>query len=166
MNPRTLLVAALFVVQFLTLRALAEDKNGLRLLVSKKTLDRADGKAGYTKEIDRTMALKAQIKNISNQDLPDGKISGVVLIRRWATETGSVDRYSKEIKLDPMRTAQELEELVGEYHIGGHMHGSSDRHVDQVVAWKISVEHAGKKTEFLSNDTFESLNKRATDAAR
>jgi hypothetical protein len=164
MHPRTLLIAALIVVQFLTLGVQAEDTNGLRLLVTKKTLDRADGKPGYMKEIDRTMALKGQIKNISNQDLPDGKISSVVLIRRWTTETGSVERYAKEVKLDPMRTAQELELLVGEYHIGGHMHGTSDRHVDQVAAWKITVEYAGKKIEFLGTPDFESMNKRASDA--
>lgn len=164
MNPKTLFITVCFFVHCLIAGALAEDKNGFRLLVTKKTLDRADGKAGYTQEIDRTMALKAAVKNVSREDLPDGKISSVVLIRRWATESGSMDRYTKEVKLGPLRTAQEAELLVGEYHIGGHMHGTSSHHVDQVMAWKITVEHAGKKTDFLSGDNFESLNKRATDA--
>jgi hypothetical protein len=143
---------------------MAEDKNGIRLMVTKKTLDRADGKPGYSREIDRTMALKAALKNISTKDLGEGKIECIILVRRWATETGSTERYTKELKLDPMKTAQELELLVGEYHIGGHMHGNLDYHVDQVAGWKLTVEHAGKRTEFLSSPQFESLNKRATEA--
>ena len=163
MNTRLLAAATCLLVHCLTPRALAEDKDGVRVLVTKKTLDRADGKPGYTQEIDRTMALKAAVKNISREDRPEGKISSVVLIRRWATETGSVERYTKEVKLDPLRTAQETELLVGEYHIGGHMHGTADYHVDQVAAWKITVEYAGKKTEFMSGGNFESLNKKATN---
>ncbi len=148
----------------LSTSGLAEDKNGIRVLVTKKTLDRADGRPGYSREIARTMALKATFKNISMKDLGEGKIECVILVRRWTTETGSTERYTKELKLEPMKTAQELDLLVGEYHIGGHMHGTSDHHVDQVVAWKLTVDHAGKKTDFLSSSNFEALNKRATDA--
>ena len=144
----------------------AEDKNGIRLLVTKKTLDRADGKGGgYTREIDRSMALKATFKNISNKELPEGKVECVILVRRWVSETGSTERYKKELKLDPLKSAQELELLVGEYHIGGHLHGTATYHVDQVAGWKLTIDHAGKKTEFLSSPTFEQDNKRATDAS-
>ena len=149
----------------LSIPALAEDKNGIRVMVTKKTVDRADGKAGgYTREIDRSMALKAAIKNVSTKDLPEGKIGCIILVRRWATETGATDRYTKELKLDPLKTAQEAELLVGEYHIGGHLHGTATYHVDQVVAWKLTVEHEGKKTDFLSSANFDSENKHATNA--
>jgi hypothetical protein len=158
-------IVAVSLLGFLT-SGLAEDKNGIRLLVTKKTLDRADGKAGYTREIDRTMALKATVKNISRKDAGEGKIQCIILVRRWATETGSTERYTTELKLAPLKTAQEAELLVGEYHIGGHMHGTADYHVDQVEAWKLTVDYAGVKTEFVSAAKFDSLNKRATDAAK
>jgi hypothetical protein len=91
----------------------------------------------------------------------------VILVRRWGlSETGSTERYAKELKLDPLKPSQEIDLLLGEYHIGGHMHGSADYHVDQVVAWKVSVDHAGKKVEFLSNPKFEAENKRAVNAPK
>src|SRR4051812_30165225 len=101
MNRKIIFATVCLIVHCLVSGAFAEDKNGVRVIVTKKTLDRADGKAGYMQEIDRTMALKTAVKNISRADLPDGKITSVVLIRRWATETGSVERYTKEVKLDP-----------------------------------------------------------------
>jgi hypothetical protein len=52
---------------------------------------------------------------------------------------------------------------VGEYHIGGHVHGSSDMHVDQLAGWKITIDQDGKKTEFRSGSTFDALNARAKD---
>ncbi|MDQ3622127.1 MAG: hypothetical protein M3463_06520, partial [Verrucomicrobiota bacterium] len=155
------LAATLFGLPWLAATASAEDKNGLRLTVTKKTLDRADGKPGYSREIDRTMALKATFKNISSKDLAEGAIHCVILIRRWGlSETGSVERYTKQLKLDPLKTAADVDLLVGEYHIGGHMHGSADYHVDQVAAWKITVDHAGRKTEFRSSSNFDSLDTR------
>ena len=53
----------------------AEDRDGLRILVTKKTLDRSDGApSSYSREINRTMALKAVFKNISTKDKPAGKV--------------------------------------------------------------------------------------------
>ena len=144
--------------------SLAEDKNGLRVLVAKKTLDRADGRPSSMREIDRTMALKATVKNISSKDRPEGMIHCIILIRRWAlSEAGSIERHTKELKLEPLKTAAERELAVGEYHIGGHMHGSSDMHVDQLAGWKITIDEAGKKTEFRSGSNFDALNARASD---
>src|SRR5688572_27117986 len=164
MNLTSVPIFAAFTLMAFSSSCLAEDKNGLRVLITKKTLDRGDGRPGYMREVSRTMALKATFKNISMKDLAEGKVECVILVRRWTSETGSTERYTKELKLDPLKTAQELELLVGEYHIGGHMHGTSDHHVDQVVAWKLTVDHAGKKTDFLSSSNFESTNKRASDA--
>lgn len=162
---RTPLLSLILATVLVSVPGMAEDKNGLRLNVTKKTLDRADGKPGYTREIDRTMAMKAFFKNLTMKDLPEGKIECIILVRRWGvSETGSTERYTKELKLDPLKPSQELELMVGEYHIGGHMHGTADYHVDQVVAWKLSVDHAGKKTEFLSAPKFEQDNKRAVNA--
>lgn len=157
----------LLAAAFATVPALAEDKNGVRLNITKKTLDRADGKPGYMREIDRTMAFKAFFKNLTMKDMVEGNLECVILVRRWgSSETGSTERYSKQLKLEPLKPSQETELLVGEYHIGGHMHGTADYHVDQVIGWKISVDHAGKKTEFFSSPKFESDNKRAVDASK
>jgi hypothetical protein len=144
----------------------AEDKNGLRVSVTKKTLDRADGAPGYTREVDRTMALKAVVKNISMKPLPEGTIDCVILIKRWgSSETGSLERYTKTLPLATLKTAAAEDLLVGEYKIGGHMHGTSDMHVDQLAAWKLTITHDGKKTEFLSSSGFEGMNKRSRDTS-
>ena len=164
------MVAVATVSHLLAFVASAEDKNSLRLTVAKRTIERADGKpSAYSYQtVDRTMSLKASIQNIAmGKDLPEGKITCVVLIRSWlSSETGSITRYSSETKLEPLKTSKQAEVSVGEYHIGGHMHGSSDHHVDQVAAWKISIDHGGKLTEFLSSPSFDSLNKRATSVVR
>ena len=170
MSHGFVIVAVATVSHLLAFVASAEDKNNLRVTVSKRTVDRADGKpSGYSYQtIDRTMSLKASIKNIAmGKDLPEGKITCMVLIRSWlSSETGSIMRYSSETKLEPLKTSNQAEVSVGEYHIGGHMHGNLDHHVDQVAGWKISIDHGGKLTEFLSSPSFDSLNKRATDAVR
>ena len=145
----------------------AEDKNGLRVSITKKTLDRADGAASHTREIDRTMALKATVKNISMKEMPEGTIECVILIKRWGmSESGSLERYSKSLPLGTLKTAAEQELLVGDYKIGGHMHGTSTMHVDQLAGWKLVITHDSKKTEFLSTSGFEALNKRARDSSR
>ena len=145
--------------------ALAEDKGGIRLNVVKKTLDRADGKPSYMREVDRSMALKATIKNLTSKEMPEATLDCVILIQRWGlSETGATERYKKTHKLPVLKSAQEVELLVGDYHIGGHMHGRSDEHVDQILGWKITVDHAGKKTEFVSKANFDALDKRAKDA--
>ncbi len=111
------------------------------------------------------MALKAAIKNISSKELPAGKVESVLVMRRWSlSETHTLNRYTKQLDLGAMKVAQEVEMLVGEYHIGGHMHGTSDTHVDQIAGWKITFDQNGKKTEFLSSSSFDSLNKKAVDA--
>ncbi len=162
---RPIFLPLIVVTLLLSIPVLAEDKNGLRVMVTKKTVDRADGKPGsFMREVDRSMALKATFKNITNKDLPAGKISCVILVRRWTSETGATNRYTNELTLDALKTAQEQELLVGDYHIGGHLHGSATYHVDQVVGWKLTVDHEGKKTDFLSSPTFETDNKRANDA--
>ncbi|MDQ3621792.1 MAG: hypothetical protein M3463_04785 [Verrucomicrobiota bacterium] len=160
-------VAVLVIASAVPLPASAEDKNGLRLSVTKKTLDRADGRpANYMRQVDRTMALKAQLKNISAKDIAEGKIHCAILIRRWGmSETGTVERHTKELKLEPLKTACEVELLVGDYHIGGHLHGNADYHVDQLVAWKLTAEAGGRKTEFQSTSSFQALNWHAKERA-
>jgi hypothetical protein len=144
----------------------AEDKNGLRLNVSKKTLDRADNpKGSMGREIDRTMGLKATIKNLSSKELAEGTIECVILIKRWSlSDASSIERYTKSLKLVALKSAMESELLVGDYHIGGHLHGTSTEHVDQLVGWKITIDLGGKKTDFINSSSFEVMNKRAVPA--
>ncbi|HEX8311027.1 MAG TPA: hypothetical protein VF614_06910 [Chthoniobacteraceae bacterium] len=161
------LATLLALLLLLNHAATAEDKGGLRVSVTKKTLDRADGGSSYMREIERTMALKAVVKNISMREMPEGTIDCVILIKRWGlSETGTLERYSKSLPVGSLKTAAEQELLVGEYKIGGHMHGTSDMHVDQLAGWKVVITHDGKKTEFLSASGFEGMNKRARDSAQ
>src|SRR5436190_22864548 len=164
---RTVLLSLFLIVGLISVPARAEDKNGLRMTVTKKTLDRADGKPGYMRDIDRTMAMKAFFKNLTMKDIPEGQIECVILVRRWGlSETGSTERYTSQFKLEPLKPSQETELQLGDYHIGGHMHGTADYHVDQVAGWKLTIDHAGKKTEFFSSPKFDQDNKRAVDAAK
>ena len=156
---------ALFFFAFSSV-GFAEDKNGLRVMITKKTLDRADGRASYMREVNRTMALKGTLKNVGMRDLPAGTLHCTILIKRWGlSETGALERTKKEIALEPLTKAKELELILGDYQIGGHMHGNSDMHVDQRAGWKVTIEHAGKKTDFYSSSNFEALDKRAQDKA-
>ena len=46
------------------------------------------------------------------------------------------------------------------------MHGTSEMHMDKMVAWKIVIERDGKKLEFTNASTFDSMNKRAKPGAQ
>lgn len=148
----------------------AEDKNGIRLSVTKRTLERADDgpSRSYSQSVHRKMALKAAVQNISmGKDLPDAKVSSIVIIRTWtSSETGSFLRYTNTAKMEPLKKAAQAELNVGEFLIGGHLHGTLEHHVDQVAAWKITFDHGGKVTEFVSSTSFDALDKRARDAVK
>ena len=68
--------------------AQAEERNGLSVVVVKKTLDRADRSASfYNDRIDRTQGLKVTIKNSTFKPMPDGEIEWMILVRQpdcWA----------------------------------------------------------------------------------
>ncbi len=140
----------------------AAEKGGLLVDISKSVVSRHDGpRDGDMMELNRTMSLKLDVKNTSSKDMPATTVDYIALIQRWGSETGSVERYSGTKPLEKLNFAHDTKLLLGDFHIGGHMHGSSDRHADRLVAWKVIITRDGEKLEFVSGSTFESLNKRA-----
>jgi hypothetical protein len=122
------------------------------LNVTKKTLDRADNPKGTFGREDRP---HHGIKSDRQKPFQPGALGRHNRLRDsyptlGASDASSVERYTKTLKLDALKSAAESELLVGDYHIGGHLHGTSTEHVDQLVGWKITIDLAGKKTDFTS----------------
>lgn len=143
--------------------ALAEEKDGVRVDVTKKTLERNDGRAGYARDIGRIMALHAVVKNVSFNDWPEGgTVEWFVVVQRWNLgETENLEAFQGTEKLPALKKAGSAEMDLGEITIGGHMHGTSKMHVDEIGGWKVVVKHEGKTTEFTSSSSFERMYKRA-----
>jgi archaellum component FlaG (FlaF/FlaG flagellin family) len=170
-NPRTvslwtISLSTLFlaVTAVTTPTASAAEKGGLLIEISKKTTARNDKvtvNGVGNMEIDKDQTLKIDIKNNSSKDLPETPVDTIVLINRYFTETANVERYTGTAKIPPLKPGQTTSIDAGSFHIGGHMHGSSDMHVDKVVAWKVSLTRDGQKLEFSSGSNFENLERRA-----
>jgi len=147
---------------------LAVEKAGLLVEIGKKVVNRNDKvtvNGVGNMEIDHDMTLKMDVKNTSSKELPETPVESVVLIQRYFSENATVERYAGTAKITALHPAQTGTVDVGSFHIGGHMHGSSDMHVDKVVAWKITLTRDGQKVEFTSGSNFDSYNRRAKDVA-
>ena len=156
-------------VSFLAISSLlAVEKGGLLVEISKKTVNRNDKvtvNGVGNMEIDRDQTLKMDVKNNSSKDLPETPIESVVLVQRWGGELSNLERFTGTAKIPPLHPGQTTSVDVGQFHIGGHMHGSSDRHVDKVFAWKISLMRDGQKVEFTSSSEFEAYDRRIKPGA-
>lgn len=142
----------------------AEEKGGMLVDIQKKVLSRGDRNTVNgvgSVEVDRTLSLKADVKNNTMRNMTEAKVRYVVLMQRWASEAGNIERYEGEAKLDPLGVSHSGSVMLGEFHIGGHMHGSSEMHLDRLLAWKVIIERDGKPVEFSSTSNFETLSKRA-----
>jgi hypothetical protein len=142
--------------------ALAAEKEGLRFeVVPKMLVDRSvpTNSAVFTTAVDQDMALKATIKNISMRDNLEGSIDYTVIVQHWSTETPTYTKYTGTQPLQAIRIGEQVELDIGQYHLGGHLHGTSEHHKDKLAAWKITVTEGDKKTEFTSGSNFGSLEK-------
>ncbi len=146
---------------------MAEEKNGVRVDVTKKTLERNDGRSGYTREIGRIMTVHATVKNTSFNDWPEGtSLEWFVVVQRWNLgETENLELNSGTEKLPELKKASATDIDLGEIEIGGHLHGTSKKHVDEIAGWKIVIKRDGKTTEFASSSSVERLIKRAKPKA-
>jgi hypothetical protein len=168
-SPLAVMLLAALSLTFSAPSLLAVEKAGLLVEIGKKVVGRNDKvtvNGVGNMEIDHDMTLKMDVKNTSSKELPESPVESIVLIQRWGfSENASVERYTGTAKITALHPAQTGTVDVGSFHIGGHMHGSSDMHVDKVVAWKITLTRDGQKVEFTSGTSFDSYNRRAKDAA-
>ncbi len=145
----------------------AAEKDGLLVDIQKRIIRRNDRAASYysagTLEVDRTMSLKLDVTNKSMRDIPAGEVTYAVLIQRWTSEKADYQRFEGSVPLEALRAANKAGLFLGEFSINGHMHGTSEMHVDQFVAWKVVIDRGDKKVEFAS-PRFEALNKQARKA--
>lgn len=139
----------------------AAENGGLFVDVQKVSLERHDTPHPGLTTIDRTMALRINISNNAMKDMPETTLKYVILIQRWGMEVGRIERVEGELKLEPLAHMRTVQVSAGEVHIGGHLHGTGTQHVDKMAAWKITIERDGKSLEFLSNSTFDALNRQA-----
>ncbi len=149
--------------------ARAEEKGGLLVDVQKKVLSRNDQttpRGVGNVNVSRTLSLKVDLKNVSMRDMPETKISYIVLIQRWGSETGNIERYVGEAKMEAMNIANGQSVTLGEFPIGGHLHGSSEHHVDHMLAWKVVIERDGKKLDFSNTGSFDALSNRARPGSK
>jgi len=136
----------------------AAENGGLFVDVQKTSLERNDrGYSGQT-TIDRKMALKINIQNNSMKELAETTLNYVMVIQRWGFETPRYERAEGQLKLASLRPSLSTTVNAGEIHIQGHMHGTSDRHVDRIAGWKITIARDGKNLDFMSSSNFDNLN--------
>lgn len=164
-----LLAVSFLSLSLLATSAFAAEKGGLLVEISKKVVGRNDKvtvNGVGNMQIDHDMTLKMDVKNTSSKELPETPVESIVLIQRYFSESATFERFTGTAKIPALHPAQVASVEVGSFHIGGHMHGSSDMHVDKVAAWKITLTRDGQTLEFTSGSSFDLLNKRAKDAAK
>ena len=157
----------MLVVCLFSLPLVAAEKEGLRVEVVPKLVSEKGAAVNpntLTTEVSQEMSLKATFKNVSMKDAPESTIDYVVLVQRWTgTEKEDIARYKGTQKLEPLQFGHQAELDIGQYHLGGHLHGTSDRHKDRLAAWQIVVMQGTKKIEF-NTPNFATLSQKATAA--
>lgn len=143
----------------------ATEQGGLLVEISKSVVQRNDGppkKRLGTMSVDRTMSIKVDVKNSSMKDMAATNVEYVALVERWSLrEENKIERFQGSKPLEAIPVAHNATVLLGEFHIGGHMHGTSERHVDHLIGWKVVIERDGQKLEFTSGSNFDLLNAEA-----
>ena len=165
MNRRTLIPAALLgLLLMFAAAAWAEEKNGVQLTVSRKTLDRNDTRSTfyYYDRIDRTQGLKITVKNVSFKPMPEGEVEWTLLVRKYASTT--VEKYSGTEKLEALKPANSADLVLGAAQISG-WRDVSERYKDK-LEYQVIVKHGGAETvRTESTPSFDALKKRAIKAA-
>jgi hypothetical protein len=149
---------------FVPMPSHAEEKNGIQLTVTRKTLERADSRTGYyyADRIDRTQGLRVVAKNVSFKPMPAGEIDWTILVRKYYSS--AIESYSGKEKLKALKPAEATEMTIGYAQIYGWKDYSSQG--KDTIEYEVVVTHDGKETvRTSSTSNFEVLEKRATKKA-
>jgi hypothetical protein len=152
----------LVVVMYgLTTPSRAEEKNGLSVAVTKKTLDRNDTRNYYYSDrIDRTQGLKATIKNVSFKEMPAGEVSWTILVRKYYG--GTPEGYRGTEPLKSLKQAEAIELVLGAAQIGGYGGYYYTGQVKDKIEHQIIVTQGGTETMRMSSTPgFDQLAKQA-----
>jgi hypothetical protein len=153
------LIAVSLLTTLLAFEAGAEERNGLLVNVSKRTLNRADRRdTVYYTQYDRTQGYKVTIKNTSLKALPEGEVNWTILVLKPVS--GTTEKYVGTEKLKPLRSSETVELMIGAVPIGGYRY---ERDYKDEMEHEIVISHAGKETlRSSSKPSFAALAKRAT----
>ena len=142
----------------------ADEKNGVSLMVTKKTLERNDTRSPYYysgDRIDRTQGLKAAIRNTTIKPQPEGEVKWTILVRKNSySSSGTLDGSTGTEKLNALKSSETLEMVLGAAQITGWRDGydaAKDKFEYQVIVSQDGVE----KVRVQSTAAFDALAKRA-----
>ena len=162
---KALLVCSLtFALAFgVTSSASAQEKNGVRLMVTKKTLDRNDVRSGYyySDRIDRTQGLKVTVQNTSFKPQPEGEVVWTILVRKYGYVSGGLEAFTGTEPLKALRPADREEMVMGAAQITGwrdFYDNAKDKMDYQVIVKQGGVEAVRMQT----TQGFDAIVKRAT----
>src|SRR5215207_6782493 len=114
-------LTALCLMLLLAREAGAEEKNGLSVTVSKRTLDRSDKvSSAYYTRYDRTQGYKVIVKNSSLKPMPEGDLNWTIVVTKALYSYGGVDKYVGVEKVPALRPTESAELMVGAVPIGGY----------------------------------------------
>ena len=139
----------------------AEEKNGISLSVSKKTLDRNDTRTSYyyADRIDRTQGVKAIIRNTTFKALPEGEVKWTILVRSYSSSALQGSTGTEPLKA--LKTAETVEMTLGAAQITGWKDGY-DAAKDK-IDYQVIVSTGGEeRVRVQSTPGFDALAKRAT----
>ncbi len=162
-NMKALLPVAVGLVWSLAISASvnAEDKNGVSLTVSKKTLDRNDTRASsyYSGDrIDRTQGLKATIRNTSIKAQPEGEVKWTIIVRGYSSPDTIQGNTGTE-PLKALKASETVEMVLGAAQITGYK--GYDMAKDKMEYQIIVSQDGMEKVRFQSTAGFDALAKRA-----
>lgn len=142
------------------LSLLAEEKNGVRLSVQKTTLDKIKAdRSSYWDKVDKSLALRVNIKNTSLKDRPAGRITYDVIVRRHVSE--ELENFSDSVELEALPKGKDIEKELGNIQMSGYENVSNRReYMDSIEAWKVTITHDGVETvSAVSGGDYERLSK-------
>jgi hypothetical protein len=150
-------VALLFLA--LLPSAPAEEKNGLQVNVTKRTLNRSDRRDSfYYARYDRTQGFKLAIKGTAPRPFPEGEVNWTIVVKKLYYND-RVEKYTGTEKLKALRPSESVELMIGAVPIQGYRY---ERDYKDEMEYDISITHAGKETMRLtSTSNFAALAKRA-----
>jgi hypothetical protein len=153
------LAAVLLMTLGFALTAQAEEKNGLSVSVTKRTLNRSDRRDSfYYTRYDRTQGYKVTIRNTSLKPLPEGEVNWTILVRKMAY-TNRTEKFVGTEKLQALRPSESVELMVGAVPIEGYRY---ERDYKDEMEYEIAIVHGGKETyKTSSKGNFAALTKGA-----
>jgi hypothetical protein len=162
-----LALAATVLVAISSPSALAGEKNGLQLSVSKTTLDRDTGRNEFYDwdRVDKALGLKCEIKNTGIHPRDAGELKYAVVVKRWGYGPARYERYEGTETLAALKPAEDTKMTVGKVPLGGYeSHYNRKQFMDSIEAWQVVILHSGTETISAKSTSFDKLYEKSQPA--